>query len=34
VVRALSEVRSYELRSGALTLGGDTGTLDFEPVAP
>jgi hypothetical protein len=32
-VRALSELRSYELRGAALTLRGDTGSLDFEPLA-
>jgi para-nitrobenzyl esterase len=32
--RAISEVREYELRGGALTLRGDTGSLDWEPFEP
>jgi heat shock protein HslJ len=33
VVRALSELRSYSLGAGALVLGGDTGSLEWEPLA-
>jgi heat shock protein HslJ len=32
--RAVSEIREYELRGGGLTLRGDGGSLDWEPLQP